>query len=241
MTERILSARERQALQKRDQIITASMELFLETCIEDTSMEEIAKRAKVGAATVYRYFSTKIELVIETAQCYWKNVGQKYIRELKEYTEQSVTEEKSDAEIGTEEGEKYPLPVTKSGAEQLQKIMDIFCSIFAEQRGFLKFLQEFDVFVKKYQISGEGLANYETGILNLKPYMTNALKAGQRDGSLVFDCSVDEMYFSLTHAMLALMEKLSVAGDILLSDQIVAGDLQVSVISRLLLNGMKKR
>lgn len=233
-TEKILSARERQALQKRDQIITASMELFWKTCIEDTSMEEIAKRAKVGVATVYRYFSTKIELVVETAQCYWKKVAQKYLGELNEVTEQS------DAETDMETGEEYLVSATKSGADQLQKIMEIFCDIFAEQKAFLKFLQEFDVFVKKYQISGDGLANYETGILNLKPYMTNALEAGQRDGSLVFHCSVDEMYFSLTHAMLALMEKLSVAGDILLSDQIVAGDQQIRVISQLLLDGMKK-
>ena len=62
-----LSTRERQAQQKRKQILTASMTLFEKKCIEDTSIEEIAKHAGVGVATVYRYFSTKIELVIETA------------------------------------------------------------------------------------------------------------------------------------------------------------------------------
>ena len=46
--------RVRQAQQRRDRIINASMKLFQEKCVEDTSMEEVAKRAGVGAATVYR-------------------------------------------------------------------------------------------------------------------------------------------------------------------------------------------
>ena len=47
--------RVRQAQQRRDRIINASMKLFQEKCVEDTSMEEVAKRAGVGAATVYRF------------------------------------------------------------------------------------------------------------------------------------------------------------------------------------------
>lgn len=39
-------------------------------------MEEVAKRAGVGAATVYRYFSSKIELVIETASILGKGFGE---------------------------------------------------------------------------------------------------------------------------------------------------------------------
>ena len=63
-TEKVPSTRERQAQQRREKIIQASMQLFWEKCVEDTSMEEVAKCSGVGVATVYRYFSTKIELVI---------------------------------------------------------------------------------------------------------------------------------------------------------------------------------
>lgn len=48
----------------------------------------------------------------------------------------------------------------------------------------------------------------------MKPYVTIALEKGLVDKSLSFNCSVDEMYFSLTHTLLALMEKLAVGGDI---------------------------
>ena len=74
-TEKVPSTRERQAQQRREKIIQASMQLFWEKCVEDTSMEEVAKCSGVGVATVYRYFSTKIELVIETAEFYWQKVA----------------------------------------------------------------------------------------------------------------------------------------------------------------------
>ena len=95
-----------------------------------------------------------------------------------------------------------------------------------------------DVFVKKYEISKEGLADYEDGILKLKPYVTNALETGLEDRSLTFSCSVDEMYFSLTHTLLSLMEKLAVGGDILTSDQMVEGNVQLQVMTRLILKGL---
>lgn len=215
--ETILDTRTRQSLQRREKILTAAMELFQEKCLEDTSMEEIAKKAGVGAATVYRYFSGKIQLVIEAAELYWNQISEKYLKELEK------------------EG------MGENGYEQLQKIFDIFCRIFAKQKPFLKFLQEFDVFVKKYQISEEHLAEYECGILKLKPYVTDSLERGLADKSLFFTCQTDEMYFSLTHALLAMMEKLAVGGDILSSDQIVAEEKQFHIFAELLLRGIKNR
>ena len=162
-TEKVPSTRERQAQQRREKIIQASMQLFWEKCVEDTSMEEVAKCSGVGVATVYRYFSTKIELVIETAEFYWQKVAEKYLTELEQ---------------------------TGTGYVQLQKIMNVLERIFQEEKAFLKFLQEFDVFVKKYQISEERLTDYESGILRLKPYVTDALEKGLADDSLFFTCSI---------------------------------------------------
>ena len=212
MTEKAISTRERQAQQRRERILGVSMELFWEKCVEDASMEEVAKRAGAGPATVYRYFSTKIELVIETAELYWERVARKYLQELQE---------------------------ANTGYVQLEKTLDIFYKIFQGEKPFLKFLQEFDVFVKKYQISEERLTDYESGILKLKPYVTDSLEKGLADKSLFFTCSVDEMYFSLMHTLLALMEKLAVGGDILSSDQEVEGQKQFHIVTELLLRGIK--
>ncbi len=60
------------------------------------------------------------------------------------------------------------------------------------------------------------------------------------DGSLAFVCSVDEMYFSLTHTLLSLMEKLAVGGDILTSDRIVEGNVQLQVMTGVILRGLQQ-
>lgn len=51
------------AQNKRDDILTAAMELFGELGYDGTTMPMIADRANVGAGTIYRYFENKETLV----------------------------------------------------------------------------------------------------------------------------------------------------------------------------------
>ena len=69
--------------------------------------------------------------------------------------------------------------------------------------------------------------------------MTDALEKGLADESLFFTCSIDEMYFSLTRTLLAVMQKLAVGGEILSSDQAVEGNRQFRIVTELLLGGIK--
>ncbi|MGM0216782.1 TetR/AcrR family transcriptional regulator [Enterococcus sp. AZ109] len=48
---------------KRDNIITAAMELINERGFSDTPMSQIAKKANVSAATIYVYFDNKEDLI----------------------------------------------------------------------------------------------------------------------------------------------------------------------------------
>lgn len=210
--------RRQQMKQRTQQILQSALELFCEKGIEETSIEEIAKAAGVGPATIYRYFETKAELAISAGIAYWQRVAEKYLHIL------------SEEEYGK-----------MSGVLQMQCIFDIFIKIFQEELLFLKFLQEFDIFVRKYRISQERLTQYEEYILNLKPYVTDALEKGLRDGTLEFSYTVDEVYFSITHTLLSLMQKLSCNGSILSSDEQVALVLQVQIAENLLLKGLKHK
>lgn len=207
--------RKQQMEQRTQQILHAALELFCEKGIEDTSVEEVAKAAGVGPATIYRYFETKAELAISAGISYWQEVADKYVGELS--------------------GENYK---EKDGSSQLQCIFQIFEVIFKEECLFLKFLQEFDIFVRKYQIPKERLTEYEEGILNLKPYVTEALEKGLGDGSLDFAYTVDEVYFSVMHMLLSLMQKLSYNGSMLPSDERVELALQVKIAGDLILRGL---
>ncbi len=60
-----MGLRERNAAQTRELILDTSLTLFLDQGFEDTTMEQIAERAGIGTSTLYRYFPTKDQLVIE--------------------------------------------------------------------------------------------------------------------------------------------------------------------------------
>lgn len=203
------------AMLRSAKILTAALKLFCEKGIEDTSVEDVAREAGVGPATIYRYYETKAELAIQSGIAYWQKVSGNYLGKLEEnqYCE-------------------------SSGKKQMEQIFCIFLRIFTEEFEFLKFLQEFDVFVQKYQLSHQRLAEYENAILDLKSYVTDALEKGLRDGSLKFVYSVDEIYFSITHTMLSLMQKLALGGKILSSDERIDLALQVKIAGGLLVKGL---
>lgn len=48
---------------KRDAIMTAALDLFVERGFYGTAVPEVAERAQVGAGTIYRYFESKEALV----------------------------------------------------------------------------------------------------------------------------------------------------------------------------------
>ena len=207
----------KQQIQKRtEKILHSALDLFCERGIEDTSIEAVAKKAGVGPATIYRYFETKAELAISAGISYWQRVAHKY--------------------AGTLEGEMY---LGMTGYGQLQCIFHLFENIFREETLFLKFLQEFDIFVRKYEISQERLGEYEEEILNLKPYVTKALERGLKDKSLSFSYTVGEVYFTIMHMMLSLLQKLAYSGSILSSDGQIDLSLQVKIAGELLLKGLR--
>jgi AcrR family transcriptional regulator len=63
---------------KREQIMAAALDLFVERGFYGTTVPEIAERANVGAGTIYRYFDSKEALVNEIyraeKQLFAKNV-----------------------------------------------------------------------------------------------------------------------------------------------------------------------
>lgn len=209
--------REMQIHMRKENVLAHALTLFCRNGLEETSIEQIAKSAGIGPASIYRYFDTKAELAIRCGIYYWKQTSKKY--------------------IGIFSEEKYNL---KNGYDQMKMIMELLQQIYKNESSFLYFLQEFDIFVKKYDIAPERLNCYEEYILNLKVYVTDALDKGMKDGSLYFEKSVDEVYFSIMHTMISLMQKLSVQGEILSSDLRIDGITQLQIVSELLLRGLKK-
>lgn len=209
------AARMRRTQQREQKILEAAMALFCEKGLEETSIDEIAGRAGVGSATIYRYYETKAQLAIQSGVEYWKKIAQQYL---------NLTEIKGYSEM--------------TGREQLECIMDALVMIFEKERGFLKYLQEFEVFVRRYEIDMERLAAYEESIMSLKPRVTDALEKGLQDGTLSFEWSPNEVCYSLAHTAFGVMKRFAWNGSMLELDSQVELILQVKIAIKLLIRGL---
>ena len=205
----------RRTQQREQKILEAAMALFCEKGLEETSIDEIAGRAGVGSATIYRYYETKAQLAIQSGVEYWKKIAQQYL---------NVTEIKGYSDM--------------TGLKQLECIMDALVMIFEEERGFLKYLQEFEVFVRRYEIDMERLAAYEESIMSLKPRVMDALEKGLQDGTLSFEWSPNEVCYSLAHTAFGVMKRFAWNGSMLELDSQVELILQVKIAIKLLIRGL---
>ena len=59
---------------RKDQILESALKVFKINGIEGTTMDEIAKHADFGKATLYYYFSSKEEIFIELLDRGWKTI-----------------------------------------------------------------------------------------------------------------------------------------------------------------------
>ena len=209
------AARMRRTQQREQKILEAAMALFCEKGLEETSIDEIAGRAGVGSATIYRYYETKAQLAIQSGVEYWKKIAQQYL---------NLTEIKGYSDM--------------TGLKQLECIMDALVMIFEKERGFLKYLQEFEVFVRRYEIDMERLAAYEESIMSLKPRVTDALEKGLQDGTLSFEWSPNEVCYSLAHTAFGVMKRFAWNGSMLELDSQVELILQVKITIKLLIRGL---
>lgn len=57
-----MSRKEREKLQKRNEILMAALRLFAEKGFENTTMDEIAESAEFGKGTIYNYFENKSDI-----------------------------------------------------------------------------------------------------------------------------------------------------------------------------------
>ena len=60
-----MGLRELKAARSRQTMTDVALELFLRDGFEETTMEQIAERAEVGTTTLYRYFPTKDQLLLD--------------------------------------------------------------------------------------------------------------------------------------------------------------------------------
>ncbi|NCB74081.1 MAG: TetR/AcrR family transcriptional regulator [Clostridia bacterium] len=214
-------AKRRQALDiqieaRKEAIVNAAIQEFIENGIDNSKISDIAKRAEVGTITVYRYFENKPTLVIECATKLWESETEK-LRPLLFHEGFS----------------------SLNGFKQASHILSTLASLYEYSPIMLRLLEQFDNYTVREQITKEQLVQYESGIMKIRAEMLESFRKGQEDGSIRTDIDSLKIYATATHAIISLSQKLLLRGEIIQSDLETGANLQLKLLADMVLNYIK--
>lgn len=172
---------------KKQHILETAFALFSERGIESVTVPEIAEACGVGRATVYRYFATKMDLVVAVGTWKWET----YIRA-------------HDASLPAEILERM------TGAEYLRFYLDAFLDLYRNHRDILRFNYGFNSYLQHGAGSSEQKRPYMAVAGHLAVRFHELYERGRADGTLNTQISEEEMFSSSFHIMLAAVTRYAV-------------------------------
>lgn len=216
LKEKRQSEREEQKKKREQLMIEAAIDCFSEKSIEQVTMNEIAERANLGVATLYRYFDTKEQLSFRCSVYLW-NIAREF------YLTRSETAEFRQ----------------KNGIEQMRDILLLSVEFFEQRPVFFRFMYDFDNYLAAHKLESEYRAEYENMMGKLVQIFGGSVKAGIADESVKVKANEDEIYFCLTHALFSMMQKLASNGNLLEVDKRVTMRRQIELLIDILIKGLQ--
>lgn len=176
--------------ERRNKIKEAAKDLFVKNNIEYTTLSQIAAKAGVGEATVYRHFANKVQLALEIAVDYadW-------------YSE----------EVGKR--------IDKgSHVDQFRVVLDFFIELYSHQPDYFIYLEHFDDYVSHQPSVVEGIEAYEERFLNISRQICD-IEAGEvLDDSVRKDIDADLATHTFSISFIALCQKMLLRGHVFSQD-----------------------
>lgn len=162
----------------RKSILKAAFRLFSERGIEAVTMPEVGEACGISRASVFRYFPSKLDLVVAVSVWSW----QEYDR-----TADPL------------------LPVLPpegcSAAELLELFLEHFLNLYRNHRSILRYNQFFNLYIMGEQHQEERLQPYLEVIHGTKERFHAIYARSQQDGSLRTDLPEAFMYSAVVHIM----------------------------------------
>lgn len=165
---------------RREAMLSEGFRLFAEKGIEPVSMQEVADACKVGVATLYRYYNTKLALVIAIGVRQWEDYGA-YAKALRE-------ERNADG---------------MTAAEDLSFYLDFYIDLYRSHKDLLRFNQNFNNYVQHEGATAEQLKPYVAAVGGLGRFSHKIYEKGKRDGTIRTDMPEEKLFAATSHIMLA--------------------------------------
>ena len=175
------------ALQKEEtnrRILDAGFCIFSEMSIDKVSMANVANKAGIGIATLYRHYRTKPELVVAVGTHVWSN----FIRD--------YTPIRNDDKI--------------TAVEELEFFLDSFLELYKNHKKLLCFNQFFNIYIRNEAVPPKALNSYNEMVDRLAMRFHRTYVKGERDKTLCTEMSEKAMFLSIVHLMLAAVTRYAI-------------------------------
>lgn len=186
-----MNKRVKNRTEREDKMIQAAMMVFDQHGIETTKMTDIASQAAIGVASLYRYFSNKVELALTVGMAYWDD--------LYDYIDNIQTQ-------------------NLTGIEGLKQMMKVYTDDHIKLTAFFRFIEQLDAFLMKVKGSEERLKQYENKLNAIEPFFDHLLERGIKDGTIRNDIDIQKTYVMISHTITALKQKHCSRGFVISSD-----------------------
>lgn len=164
---------------RKNDVITAAKAVFSEKSIEKATMQDIAVKAEVGVASVYRYYTTKIELVMEVAKDYWEK------------------------ELHFDE-----VLLFGTGIEQTTQIINQLYQQLTKSPDMLLFMDQLDAFMISNENAQYPMAAYKKMMASNIARLIQVIEKGKQDGTIRKDIQSEEAGYTCVDLFVTLAQKL---------------------------------
>lgn len=165
---------------RKQRIMDVGFRLFCERGIESVSMKTIAEQSGVPWTSMYRYFATKLDLVITISTWTWNEYITSYV-------------DRSDRERIQQ----------MTAAEYLKWLLDSFLDLYRNHGDILRFNYSFNSYLRNEQATAEQKQSYLRRVDSLHAAFHQLYEKGMADGTLNRSIAEEEMFSSSFHIMLA--------------------------------------
>ncbi|MBQ7670071.1 MAG: TetR/AcrR family transcriptional regulator [Clostridia bacterium] len=165
---------------RRDAMLKEGFRLFSEKGIEAVSMNEVANACGVGIATLYRYYKTKLELVLAIGVAKWRDFAGHVQNRRAERSVDGMT-----------------------AAEELDLYLDCYIDLYRDNKDLLRFNQNFNNYVQHEGATAEQMTPYLQAIGEFAGYFHRLYEKGKRDKTVRTDLPEKKLFAATAHIMIA--------------------------------------
>lgn len=200
----------------KQRIPGAAFALFSQYGIEAVSMQQVADASNVGVATLYRYYGTKLHLVIDVCARQWQEFSQGAV---KIYNEMG--------------GENF------TAYEELQFYLNAYIYLYQNRKDLLKFNSNFDLYIQQEKATQEDLKPYYEAIQFSRDFFHRQFIKAYEDHTIRTDIKEQDVYLGIMYAMSSAAAKYSY-GAIFPEDQLPDYTFALDMQKRAYLRYMRK-